>query len=136
MTRQELRVFLQDHFCGCGDPEAASATLLALLRMHPMYEPQSQAALRALIPDEGARYLLLYWMDRADLTEHGGSVNGAWLTEIGERVRDALVCEEADGFEALSESSCVHGFSIESDEGEHDCMSSGSPGDGQDKENG
>jgi hypothetical protein len=118
MTRQELRVFISEWFCGCGDPEAASAALLRLLRLHPLYDHQDE--LREMVPDQGALYLLLYALDRHKLTDHGSSVAGAWLTEKGEAVRDALAREEPSKFEALGESWCIHGHDIDDDE--HDCM--------------
>jgi hypothetical protein len=118
MTRPELRVFLSDHFCGCGSPEAASAALLRLLRLHPLYD--HRAEFKAWVPDDGIEYLLLYALDRWELTEHGGSAGGAWLTPKGEAVRDALTREEADGFEALNGNYCVHGYDV--DDESHDCM--------------
>lgn len=121
MTRLELRVYLQSWFCGCGDPEAACATLLRILRLHPAYEHRDELA--ALIPDEGARLLLLYRLDRDGLTEHGGSIGGAWLTDKGTAVRDALAREESDGFEALMQAACIHGYAWEDPEdADHVCV--------------
>lgn len=117
MTRQELRVLQGEWFCGCGMPEEASRALLRLLRLHPLYENQDE--LQEWIPDDGVRYLLLYQLDRLELTEHGGSVGGAWLTDKGKAALEALAREEADGFEALCEPSCIHGFTFDED---HDCM--------------
>ena len=122
MTRQDLSIFLQGWFCGCGSPEAAAAALLRLLRLHPAYDHAEE--LETLVPDNGIRHLLLYHLDQLDLTEHGGNIGGAWLTDKGEMVLDALTREEADGFVALLRSRCVHGFS---DDELHDCagMSTG-----------
>jgi hypothetical protein len=117
MTRQDLRVFLSDRFCGCGSPEAASGALLRLLRLHPLHE--NRAEFDAWMPDDGIEYLLLYMLDGWGLTEHGGSVAYAWLTSTGEAVRDALVREESDEFEVLHDNHCVHGYDVD-DEG-HDC---------------
>ena len=75
-------------FCGCGEPEAASAFLLKLLRLAPFYERREQ--LEQLLPNAGVRYFVLYMLDRLDLTEHGGSVNGAWLTPEGEKLKALL----------------------------------------------
>lgn len=118
MSREELSVFLQEWFCGCGNPEDAADALLRLLRLHPMYEHGKE--LDEWVGDNGLAYLLLYSLDRYDLTEHGGSVMGAWLTEKGTAVRDALAREEADEFEELFTQRCVHGFDI--DDESHDCM--------------
>lgn len=116
--RQELRVFLSQWFCGCGNPEDACAALLRLLRLHPLYD--HRAEFKEWVPDDGIEYLLLYALDRHELTEHGGSVGGAWLTPKGEAVRDALAREEGDGFEALLNNHCVHGYDF--DDQAHDCM--------------
>lgn len=118
MTREELRVVISDWFCGCGSPEAACKSLLRLLSLHPMYDHWRDA--EAWVGDEGLLYLLLYQLDRLELTEHGGSVSGAWLTPKGEAVRDALGREEADGFEALNGEYCVHGYDVS--DRDHDCM--------------
>lgn len=118
MTRAELRIVLDEWFCGCGSPEEASRALLQLLRLHPLFEHYGE--LHDWIGDIGPEYLLLYMLDRFELTEHGGSVGGAWLTEKGEAVRDALAREEEDGFEALHENHCVHGYDI--DDASHDCF--------------
>lgn len=118
MTRQQLRVVLDEWFCGCGSPEEASRALLALLRLHPMYEHGGE--LHDWVGDDGLEYLLLYMLDRLELTEHGGSVHGGWLTDKGEAVKAALEREEGDLFEALHDGThCIHGFDI--DDESHDC---------------
>lgn len=114
MTRQELRVFLQDWFCGCGQPAQALSSLRELLALHPLYD--HRAEFERLIPDEGLQYLMLYTLDHFDLSEHGGSVGGAWLTDKGRAVLEALEREMPDDFEALSGSCCCHGYSIDDDE--------------------
>jgi hypothetical protein len=118
MTRQELRVLLDKWFCGCGMPEAAAKALLRLLQLHPLYE--HQAEIHEMLPDDGVRHLLFYQLDALDLTEHGGSVGGAWLTDKGKEVRAALEAEASTAFEALGESWCVHGYDIYDES--HDCM--------------
>jgi hypothetical protein len=118
MTRPELRVFLQDWFCGCGEPDEAAKALLRLLRLHPLFD--NREAFEAWLPDVGLQNLVLYSLDRKELTEHGGSVGGGWLTPLGEQVLSALAAEEADGFEALTEMHCAHGYDI--DDREHVCQ--------------
>lgn len=118
MTRQELRVFLGGWFCGCGNSEDGAAALLRLLRLHPLYE--NRDSFEDWVPDDGIEYLLLYTLDHFDLTEHGSTVSGAWLSDKGEAVRGALEREEVDGFEALFADHCVHGYDI--DDESHDCF--------------
>lgn len=118
MDRRDVRIFFDQHFCGCGSPEAAAAAVLRLLRLHPLYE--HRADFEAWIADEGIEYFLLYWLDRNELTEHGTSVGGAWLTDRGKALLDALAREEADGFEALFAQHCIHGYDV--DDREHKCI--------------
>lgn len=113
MNRQELRVFLQEWWCGCGSPEEASARLRDVLALHPLYE--HRAEIDALIPDSGFQYLILYTLDHFDLTEHGGTVGGGWLTDKGKAVLEALNREAASNYEALSENACMHGYAVETE---------------------
>ena len=115
MTRPELNVFFQKWFCGCGNPEAAAETLRVLLTLCPLYD--HQAELKALLPNDGVRLLLLYTIDHFDLIEHGTGIGGSWLTEKGKDLLAALEREKAvDNYTALFEQSCIHGVSIERDE--------------------
>jgi hypothetical protein len=117
VTRQELSVFLQEWFCGCGSPHSAAASLLKLLRLHPLYDHRRE--LEVLLPDKGIQHLVLYMLDCFDLTEHGSSVGGAWLTDKGKAVMEALAGEEANGFLLLEEPRCVHGYGFGE---EHECQ--------------
>ena len=116
MTRPNLRVFLNGWFCGCGNPELACARLRDILKLHPLYD--NREALKALIPDTGMEMLVLYFLDHLDLTEHGGGIGGAWLTDKGKAVLEALEREAGDGFETLTGMCCVHGYSVELDDHE------------------
>lgn len=115
MTLPELRVFLQDWFCGCGSPEDAVTALERLLALHPLYD--NRAAFEALIPNDGMQYLMLYTLDHFDLTEHGGSVGGGWLTEKGKAVLAAIRAHDAD---EICAQCCIHGVAVD-DMGGHDC---------------
>lgn len=114
MTRQELRVFLDEWFCGCGSPSDATLALLRLLELHPLYEHQDE--LKRMLPDGGLRYLTLYTLDYFDLSEHGGTVGGSWLTDKGKAVLAALQREAGDEFQALHVQHCCHGYAAETDE--------------------
>lgn len=117
MTRPELRVFLMKFFCGCGNPEEASRSLLRLMSLFaddakgkPYQEFKAQ--LESLIPDIGIQNLMLYFLTELGLLEHGGGVFASWFTGKGDAVYEALKREEADGFEALHEMFCVHGYDV------------------------
>lgn len=93
-------------FCGCGNPEDILGRVRDALRAtqnisdahlapgncYPGGKPTpAMAALHkaaevAYGPDKVGALLLKYILARADLTEHGGSVNGAWLSTDGKRL--------------------------------------------------
>ena len=116
MTREELRIFLDQFYCGCGNPRLASESLFSLLRR---YERGHDDNSKIVANDEGVMYLTLYWMTHFGLIDHGGSVNSSWLTELGTNVLHALAREASDEFESLHHVHCVHGFDIS--DNLHDC---------------
>jgi len=128
MPREQLRVLLDDEwgYCGCGTPEASSAALLRLLKLYPL--GQNFEELGRWLPDEGVLQLLLYQVERCELAEHGGLITAGWLTERGEAALLALAAEEPDGFLALHENHCVHGFDVTDET--HDCMAVSAAEDG------
>lgn len=122
MTREELRVFLQEHFCGCGNPTGATGALLRLLEVWDSKELAMYQELPKLVQDDGTMFLLVYLVDRhMGLTEHGGGVLASWLTPKGEAVLAALRRERADDFEKLHDTHCAHGFDVDGPN-THDCM--------------
>src|SRR5690242_19610170 len=94
------RLLFQDlKFCGCGDPEAVYELVRDLLELFGERTdyirslspgewatggPRTCEQVRERITNsEAAYYAILYWLDGADLLEHGGSVGASWLTEKG-----------------------------------------------------
>jgi hypothetical protein len=89
-------------WCGCGNPDDALTFLRDVLQtMHDWSEangmgrwneqnPEREAAKvreQELLPlDSPLALSYRYFLDALDLTEHGGSVYGSWLTEHGEAV--------------------------------------------------
>jgi hypothetical protein len=88
--------------------------LCRLLELHPLYDHRDEVE-AFFNKNTGLEYLVLYMIDHLELTEHGGSVGGAWLTDKGKAVMAALQRERVDGFEALGEQSCMHGYSVETE---------------------
>ncbi|MFF7795582.1 hypothetical protein [Streptomyces sp. NPDC007991] len=63
----------------CGFPEDSYDLVRDLLTAF-----RSKTDALALLPDAGARYLVLAVLDRAGLIEHGSIIDTAWLTRKGE----------------------------------------------------
>lgn len=75
-------------WCACGMPEKAVEALVQYLKAvewawEDRMERGSDVAEKAGIPNDGLFYLVAYIADERGLTEHGGSVGGAWLTDKG-----------------------------------------------------
>lgn len=77
--------------CGCGLPEEAFDLVRDLLALAPFYRSeQVREQVAALCGTEAARHMILSMLDNADLLEHGGSLDGAWLTDKGSWYLTAL----------------------------------------------
>lgn len=93
-------------WCFCGAPwEAGNALLRCLDAVNDRAArtlPGGDDPWRHIAPgDEGLRWMAMYVLAELDLTEHGGSVQGAWLTPRGESVRELLRAELARGPDAF-----------------------------------
>ena len=62
-------------FCGCGNPEMAWGEV----RLHLTSRREADYGQRF----DGKDYIIAYLLDHYGLTEHGGNVGGAWLTDEG-----------------------------------------------------
>lgn len=74
---------LFDGYCACGSPEKIvelMASFLTLARVSDSGMHHTQ-----IVDNEPLDLMLAYWADRRRLTEHGGSVYGAWVTTAGFR---------------------------------------------------
>jgi hypothetical protein len=98
-----LKKLWDDDFgwCYCGEPGTVMETIRDVLRQRVDYfskirdDPWPAPANREDPPDgvyasNGLEWVLEYVMDKAELTEHGGNVSGAWLTPKGEDALAAL----------------------------------------------
>ena len=97
-------------FCGCGSPNVAYKLLFNVLlvfkkRTEDYSETrdkswkESYSKIEKLLKyhsddlednENGLYWTYLYFLDDKGLTEHGGSVNGCWLTDKGYEVLDLL----------------------------------------------
>lgn len=103
-VREEVEGFLGSElgFCGCGNPEDALGVIreyLSVLKVRHDTKDWSyakyQEGITAIIGKgpmaDGLEMLVAYLCDDRKLSEHGGSVGGAWLTVKGESfLRDLL----------------------------------------------
>lgn len=82
--------------CHCGAPEGFLGEVMRGLDCHP--GPGEPRPARRLKTDDRADMLILYLLDCWDLTDHGTTILGGWLTPDGVRLRDALhTIELTDG---------------------------------------
>jgi hypothetical protein len=82
MTEEQFIDWAQSlNFCWDGHPADAIISLRSILQAHEHCLNLDE--IHKLIPDSGVQMLILYWIDGQGLTEHGGSVFGAWLTDKG-----------------------------------------------------
>lgn len=72
--------------CGCGSSEDFGIKALDLLRNFA--KPHDERS-KDIYEDETLE-LLAHWMSSKGLIEHGSSVMGAWLTEEGKQINDAI----------------------------------------------
>jgi hypothetical protein len=77
----------QANYCGCGD----QVRVLELLRygLRVTADPAAKLGPPVAWPED-ALWLLAYQLDAWELTEHGTSLAGAWLTDDGRRLLNAL----------------------------------------------
>lgn len=83
--------YIQLGLCGCGDPEESFDLVRNLLALAPYYQgPEVREEVASLCGNEAAKHIVLSTLDRADLIEHGGGIDGSWLTDKGEWYLKAL----------------------------------------------
>lgn len=81
-------LFFEEIGLCCGFPEESYTLLQNLLTA--FRSPDSSKSIQSLLPDEGARYIVLAALNRAGLIEHGSIIDAAWLTRKGEWYWHAL----------------------------------------------
>ena len=77
--------------CGCGLPEEAFDLVRDLLGLAPFYQSEDvRDQVAALCGTGPARHMALSMLTNADLLEHGGGIDGSWLTDKGRWYLGAL----------------------------------------------
>ena len=108
MTDDEefLRSFFVEafDFCGCGCLYMSIKFVRDILNSYEDEEGWSAPHLnldkaKGVCGNDNITDFILHWLDTVELTNHGSSVYGSWLTEKGEALRDYLknFVEEEEG---------------------------------------
>ena len=95
-------------WCGCGMPEETLGFLCDVLEYfgreraipftHEAYERDKALESKAFrTTDQALQYFIRYCLDAKDLIEHGTSIPGAWLTDIGKSILEDLRVLRAKG---------------------------------------
>lgn len=97
-TEAEAMYYGQIGLCGCGKPEEVHRFLLECLAAtcddyETILDHKKVVELVKAKPEIVAEFVL-HFLDDRNLTEHGGSVYGSWLTERGKQVLEAGVMDE------------------------------------------
>ena len=74
-------------WCGCGDPDAAQLCIRDYLEAISEFKLKQERLKQYFgveyVYDNRLLLCLAYMLDAVGFTEHGGSVGGAWLTDVG-----------------------------------------------------
>jgi hypothetical protein len=88
--------------CGCGEPEEAYNFLLGILKLADRracnasagraaewVDLEAEVAQAIRFDPETTAHVLLHLLTERGVIEHGGSVGGSWLTDLGAQIVDA-----------------------------------------------
>ena len=87
MSNEEIEdeLFELFGFCHCGCPYIVTSCIKRYLR-----EIKKDILERNELPEDEAYYLAAYLCDKHGLTDHGVSIRGAFLTDLGEKWLEKL----------------------------------------------
>ena len=96
LTEELASFFANDIFglCGCGNPEDTWEVIRRVLRIRSEARERDYYEIKQMYKDElhldndddidhGVLQFILYILDNNGLVEHGGSIGGCWLSELG-----------------------------------------------------
>ena len=84
-TPQELMYFWGLGLCGCGRPGDVHAFLIDCLKCFDEGDGVNDIAKIVTERPKAAAEFIAHFLEQRNLTEHGGSVYGSWLTDLGEQ---------------------------------------------------
>lgn len=88
--------------CGCGTPEAAYELVRDILTLIADDERGWPPLVKTLLGSPGAYHMVMSALDEAELTGHGSSIDGSWLTDKGRWYAAALrTIENWDALEGV-----------------------------------
>ncbi|MGR9130754.1 hypothetical protein ACU8NX_18560 [Rhizobium leguminosarum] len=100
-TEAQAMYFDQLGFCGCGSPEEVHKFVCDCLgafdreKQEPEWHDAIELIKETVTNDpENAAYFIAYVLDTLNLTEHGGTVGGAWLSDRGKQFLEIGPMEE------------------------------------------
>ncbi|MFF9003615.1 hypothetical protein ACF1GW_38620 [Streptomyces achromogenes] len=88
------KLLFEDLNLCCGLPEKSYTLLKNLLTAF-----RDKTGIETLLPEDGARYLVLGALDNASLLEYGSIIDAAWLTRKGEWYWQAITRLDYDDIE-------------------------------------
>ncbi len=83
-TRNLVEVLQRINICGCGNPNLPLEAVCEMLEHMPLYEHTD------FVNDDKWKTLILHVMTGWKLIEHGGSVEGSWITADGSLLLEFL----------------------------------------------
>ncbi len=90
------QILEQLNWCGCGNPDDALEYLRQILQLFKDKDKYDEVCELIHLKDQpGLGYMILYYLDSIELTEHGGSVGGCWLSEKGETFLEDITSHQA-----------------------------------------
>jgi hypothetical protein len=90
-ARRTVRQFWEwANLCQCGQPETIVRIIHGALIAHSEPGPHFEGGPDARLMADPLTMFVLYAVDAWGLTDHGGGIGGAWLSDDGIRLRDAL----------------------------------------------
>ena len=91
LQKEGLQAIHSLNICCCGNPSDAYDALLETLKVHNAPEEQTMEERKTIRENWNKKLgnynlLVLYFIATAELTMHGGSVGGCWLSQKGKAV--------------------------------------------------
>jgi hypothetical protein len=86
-SKAEAMYFGQLELCGCGNPDDVHRLIIECSKMFEGDKKKGIDGIMELVKSEPkvASEFIAHFLEQKNLTEHGGSVYGSWLTDRGKQ---------------------------------------------------